>query len=272
MKIEHLLVQGSGKMNEDALFTGERRFGVFDGATSFNGFADEFGRTGGHLASTIANAVFEKSTRSLAETAAIANEKIGEIMAMAGINRKVKEDLWCSTMAVVEIADDAKSFSWAQMTDSLILVINRDGTHRLLVADYDHDLETSMKWKELADQGVTNLKEVLHDQFVKVRRASNVAYGVLNGEPEAMKFLNIGEESLESVAHILVFTDGFIPPKEDPSAPDDFDAVVRAFQSGGLEAVKSYVRELEDGDPGCVKMPRYKKSDDIAAIAISFVD
>jgi hypothetical protein len=48
----------------------------------------------------------------------------------------------------------------------------------------------------------------------------------------------------------------------------------RAFpvrtRPGGLKRGRDYIRELEESDPNCWKYPRHKKSDDIAAIAISF--
>ena len=69
---------------------------------------------------------------------------------------------------------------------------------------------------------------------------------------------------------MLVFTDGLIIPKEDPHAVDDFSTTVKLFQEGGLQKVRDYIRQVENTDPNCWKYPRYKKSDDIAALAISF--
>jgi hypothetical protein len=59
-----------------------------------------------------------------------------------------------------------------------------------------------------------------------------------------------------------------IPPKEDPSAPDDLSGLVHWYLEGGLSNVRDRIREIEASDPNCWKYPRYKKSDDIAAIAI----
>jgi hypothetical protein len=82
------------------------------------------------------------------------------------------------------------------------------------------------------------------------------------------KFVKSGVVSLERVKHILLFTDGLIPPKKDPKAKDNFDEFVQTFLKEGLEAVKNKIRTKEKTDPSCREYPRYKQHDDIAAIAV----
>ncbi len=271
MRIDHLIDQGVGKMNEDAIFLGERRFGVFDGASSLDGYTDEQGRTGGFLAANIAQATFATSAAGIVETALEANRRIAEAMAANGIAVARKENTWCSTMAVVELDPDQGKFEWVQLADSLILVIRKDRTHTVLIEDdFHHDRRLMVRWKEMADAGVEDIRSRLQDDLIELRRAANVNYGVLNGDPDAGKFLRTGSGSLQDVAYILIFSDGMIPPKQDPLATDNFSTLVEIFLKGGLSDVRDHIRAIENSDPGCRKYPRYKKSDDIAAIALGF--
>jgi hypothetical protein len=270
MHLDHLLEKGVGKMNEDAIFLGGNRFGVFDGASSLDGYVDEEGRTGGYLAANIVRDTFEKSNGLLRETALTANRKIAEAMAAKGIDINRKENSWCSTLAVVEIDLAKKEFELVQIADSLIVVIGKDGAARALVQDYDHDQSVMAQWKELADNHTDDIRSKLQDRMVELRRTANVAYGVLNGDLNAENFLRTGRESLESARNILLFSDGLTIPKKDPRADDDLSLIAELFLAGGLKRIRDYIREIEESDPNCWKYPRYKKSDDIAAIAISF--
>lgn len=264
-----MLDKGVSKMNEDAVFIGEKRFGVFDGASSLDDYTDEQDRTGGYLAANIAKETFERSNAGLAETAMEANRKIGEAMAAKNIDIDRKESTWCSTMAVVDIDATDKKFEWAQIADALILVIKKDGAFQTLIKDdYEHDRGVMALWKQMAEAHVDDIRSKVQDNVVELRRTANEKYGVLNGDPNAANFLRTGSGSLEDVAYILLFTDGLIPPKEDPAAPDDFSDVVRWYLEGGLSNVRDHIREIEESDPNCWKYPRYKKSDDIGAIAI----
>ena len=271
MRIDHLLDKGIGMMNEDAIVVTGGRFGVFDGASSVNSYVDEQGRTGGYLASNIAKATFKTSASGLVETSLEANRRIGAAMAAKNIDTAQKENTWCTTMAAVDVDIANREFEWAQIADSIILVINMDGTHQGLIRDdYDHDRELMLRWKEMADRRVDDIRSRLQSEIVELRRNANVKYGVLNGDPNAEKFLRTGSYLLEYVAHVLIFTDGMIPPKKDPTAADDFSPIVKLFLEGGLPRIRDWIREIENGDPNCWEFPRYKKSDDIAAIAVSF--
>ncbi len=262
--------KGSGELNEDAFMHHGMRAAVFDGAGSLVPFRDKDGRTGGYLAGRIACSIFEESTDSLVDTAVRANSKIAEEMQHAGVDTNTKEHLWSTAFAAIEVDLERQEFSWAQIADSLILVMYEDGSHKMLIDNYDHDKGVLTQWKELAQQGVTNIRQELNEKLIALRRTANVQYGVLNGDPAARSRIRQGKESLQSVANILLFTDGMILPKEDPRVDDVFDHMAALFKEGGLERIKQYVRQIEETDPDCTRYPRYKKGDDITAIAISF--
>ena len=259
--------KGSGRLNEDAYFLGNRICGVFDGSTALNGAIYEDGLTGGYFASKLACDVFRANNAPLLKLTDRANREILDAMQSKGVNLARKENLWCTSFAVVRIDNDA--FEWVQSGDSLILAIDRNHRYRVLVPDTAHDTETLCMWREMAERGTPNIFESLKEQLVAVRRRMNVTYGVLNGEPQALDFISQGREPLEDIEHILLFTDGLFIPKEDPREDQCFDLLVERFLDGGLEAVYRYVHDLQDADPLCHKYPRFKPHDDVAAVAIS---
>jgi hypothetical protein len=271
MKTDTLYDKGVGQINEDALLLTDSVFGVFDGTSSLEPYQNEEGKTGAAIVSSIARDIFScilGDTKSLVEFAREANDAIGNAMRKKGIDTSRKTALWATTGAVVKLNDD--TFDWLQIGDSLILTISHDRSFRLLIDDYDHDLETMIMWQELVSRQTENIRSVLNEQLLSLRNKMNVDYGTLDGEKEMEGFLKHGVVALDEVAHIIIFTDGLFIPKEDPRQPDDFKTFVDLFLDGGLKQVHSYVRKQETSDPKCWRYPRFKQHDDIAAIALSF--
>ncbi|HEX9722374.1 MAG TPA: protein phosphatase 2C domain-containing protein [Candidatus Paceibacterota bacterium] len=267
MKVEYVFDEGSSK--EDTYFIKEPVFGVFDGFNSLVGaFVDKDGRTGGFIASSIAKETFAENGGGLQDLAVKANQRIKEAMLSSSIAIDDKARLWGTAFAAIRVKEN--SFEWVQISDCLILVVHRDGSYRLLVEDYDHDWEVLSVWKKFADEKRENIRELVAQDVINLRRKVNRAHGALTGEEEALAFLKSGEEKLENVSDIILLTDGLILPKEDPEQKDDWETFVGLFQKGKLKAVRKYVRDVEESDPKCWKYPRYKTHDDITAIAISF--
>lgn len=266
MKIDVVIDDGSSK--EDACLVKDNLCGVFDGFDSLVKFKDRDGRKGGLVAALAAKEVFSKNKGALTGLALEANQKIRDFMSNYGVDVKRKINVWGTGFAVVRIKDS--SFEWAQIADSLILVVYKDGSFKLLVTDYDHDKEVLGLWKKFALEKRENIRALIEDSLTVLRNTMNIEYGCLNGDEKAVGFMRSGEESLDNVSHILLFTDGIFIPKEDPSRGDDWAEFVKLFLAGGLENVKNYVRDLEKNDPKCWTYPRYKQYDDITAISISF--
>jgi hypothetical protein len=266
-KVDWLYKKGSGTLNEDAYFLGDQMVGVFDGATALNGRMYEDGKTGGYLASHLARDTFRAGDAPLLKLTHRANRRIFEAMQQRGVDLRYKENLWCTSLAVVRVATD--HFEWVQSGDSLILTIGDDHTYQVLVPDHCHDLETLCMWRDMAACGTPAIFESLKEQIIAVRRRVNVSYGALNGESEALDFISRGRRQLEGIRHILLFTDGLFIPQENPENGHRFDTLVERFLDGGLQAVYRYVYELQISDPLCHRYPRFKPHDDIAAVAIS---
>lgn len=297
MKTETILETGSGECNEDFLVLQNNLFGVFDGATSLDDRRFAGGKTGGLIASETAGSIFAKNHYPLTQLAMDANRAIRERMICNGVDCTRKEDLWSTSAAVVRIKRN--TLEWVQTGDSFILLIYQDGSFKVLVEKEDHDFDTLCLWKKEAKKrsappdrasapsGTTGTKkrtpgasagngwerivlsEALRNQIRKTRAGMNLRYGVLNGEEQAGRFLHHGCESLHGIRDILLFTDGMSIPKQDPNRTKEFKALVDGYLAVGLTGLRDRIRAMEKADPQCIRYPRFKCHDDIAAIAIT---
>lgn len=267
--IQKIYSKGSRKFNEDELLIKNNIFAVFDGASSLVEFVDKEGKTGGKLAATITKQVFSKNNRPLKELAILANNRIWDYMKSEGVNEHQREALWSTSAAVIRLKEDEVKFF--QIGDCLVLIIYQDGSYRLLTEYKDHDLETMILWKELADKKVKDIRDKLKSQIIKVRREANITYGCLNGEEEAIRFFVLGKIKLSNIKSLILFTDGLFIPKENPHDPENWNLFVKTYQKAGLRGLLNYVRSIEKDDPNCWKYPRFKKHDDVAAIGIDFL-
>ena len=252
-------------MNEDQFLIGNSVFGVFDGATSLQKYVDEQGRTGGFLASHITKGIFAKENASLADLAQSANQSLAQHMREQNIDISDKVNLWATSIAAVSLHETY--FKWITISDSVIIALYEDGTHKMIGDYIDHDIET-LRLKKM-HAGHANIWTMIDQAILDDRRKMNIEYGVLDGEPEAVEFLQIGEESLECVTDIIISTDGLFIPVEEPGM-EDWNAFVNLYRQGGLRSIYTEVREREKSDPNMVKYTRFKMHDDIAAISLSF--
>lgn len=268
MRVSYFSEQGAGEMNEDSVLIDKNIFGVFDGATSIVKDGQENLKTGGLIASETARDTFKENDRPLHELAIKATHNLRYKMFDYGVHVSDKERVWCTTAAVVRVFGN--SFEWLQISDSNILVLYKDGSYKLMVNEMDHDEEILLEWKYLAEKGEENIPEKLFSSFVELRNKMNVDYGAISGDDDVKNFIKEGKESLDNVSDIIIFTDGFFIPKQDPREAYDVEKIVELYKRGRLEAVKDYVRTLENQDPDCRKFPRVNPHDDATAIAISF--
>ncbi|HKK91115.1 MAG TPA: hypothetical protein VJ936_06930, partial [Desulfobacteraceae bacterium] len=270
MKCETILEKGSSSLNEDNLIVNGNLFGVFDGATSLDKTLFEKGKTGGFLASFAARSVFKTNHFPLVKLADGANQAIYSRMLHHDVDLTQKENLWSTSAAVIRIQN--RTLEWVQTGDAYIILIFHDNTHKVLVEQADHDYETLCLWKARGKNGPSGTDTRLVDQIRKKRAEMNRTYGVLNGDPQAMDFLNHGRESLDQVKTVLLFTDGLSIPAEKPEKKKNFASLVTLYQHLGLAGLKNRIRQMENRDPECCVYPRFKTHDDIAAIAIENVD
>ncbi len=268
MNVETILDQGSGLVNEDSLLEASPVFGVFDGASGMEPYMSDDGKTGALIASSTAVDVFSTREKPLTDLVIEANDLIRKKMEVAKIDQSRKTSLWATSGVAIRVGDAA--FEWVQVGDCFGLIISKTGSWSILSPNDNHDLETLIMWQGYAKEEREDIRSLLHDQLVRVRNKSNIDFGSLNGDSAVSNFLRHGTLSLSDAAHILLFSDGMLLPKEDPRSPDDFEKLVQLYLQGGLKNVRDYVRNVEGNDPQCWKYPRLKQYDDIGAIALSF--
>jgi len=263
MKVEHILEQGSGARNEDYLIMDHNIFGVFDGATSLTDVCYEEGKSGGCMASSIAGQVFLRNHHPLVKLGTEANDSIRTRMEHCRINLSQRCGLWSTSAAVVRLKDD--EIEWFQTGDAQVVFIDRDCGYKVAARREDHDYPTLNMIRE---------KGRFHPEVQRmvetVRQGMNRNYGVLNGEPEAEDFFRTGVEPCRNIKTVLLFTDGLDVPCPDPKKYKDFSCLVNLACERGLDGLRDHVRSQEAADPDMKRYPRFKKHDDIAAIAIHF--
>jgi serine/threonine protein phosphatase PrpC len=264
---ESLLERGSGPLNEDALAIGRDVCIVCDGATSLASSPAPESLSGGRYAANLTIDAFIDSTGlTLEERACLANKKIAEGMSACGIDQADRARLWSTSFAAVQVS--GHTLHWCQSGDCTILLLYRDGSSRRVTPLPGQDSEVLARWQQLGGAKETTIHQLLGEQIAAVRRKMNRTFGSLNGEPEAMEFLACGTEDIEPVAEIILFTDGLFPPSPDPHSPFDENKFISLYRSGGLRGVREVIRNIQRGDPGCFRYPRFKLHDDIAAVSL----
>ncbi|GAB6112333.1 protein phosphatase 2C domain-containing protein [Desulfomicrobium salsuginis] len=263
MHIEHILEQGSGPRNEDCLIMDGSIFGVFDGATSLDGACFGDGESGGFMASTIAGRTFLRNHQPLLRLGVEANDAIRGGMESRRVDVSRRRSLWSTSAAVVRLRDGV--VEWFQTGDCQVVFMDGDGGFRLPAAREDHDYPTLCTIRERG-----RFHPEVQALIETVREGMNRDYGVLNGEREAVGFFRAGAEPVGGVKSVLLFTDGLDVPCTSPARRKDYSCLVGMARELGLQGLRDHVRGREAADPDIELYPRFKKHDDIAAIAIHF--
>jgi len=262
-----LLEQGSGVENEDSLSTANGVYIVCDGATSLAGKRRTMPVSGGKQAALLTAQAFSTNQGSLIDMAMTANQEISEAMRVSGLDFTDRSSLWSTSFAALRFRKE--NLEWAQSGDCSIILLYDDGTSKMVTKLPGHDTDTLKKWQQIGTTAGASIHEVLARDISAVRKKMNREYGVLNGEPEALSFIDGGVERTERVTDILLFSDGFWLPSQDPAQPLDHEALAKMYRSGGLSTIRDYIRFIQKKDVNCVLYPRFKKHDDMSVIALS---
>ncbi len=267
---ETLLEKGSGSLNEDALVATNQICVVCDGATSLleaKSRNKQSASSGGQRAAAITASVFsDNPTEDLLVSARRANSLIRKAMLDVQVDLSCREQLWSTSFVAVQRRNGL--INWCQIGDCALLLVHADGTSRLLTDLPNQDKEVLKIWQQIGAEAEGTIHQELAGEIASVRRTMNQKFGSLNGEDEAMDFLSWGRLEDNQVTDILLFSDGLFPPSADPGAPLDKDNFLQLYRGGGLQNVRNHVRSLQCQDPRCHRYPRFKKFDDISAIAL----
>jgi serine/threonine protein phosphatase PrpC len=282
MLIENLSIKGSSPFNEDAQVADFQRnvFAVIDGATSLTPYMSAEGFTGGYLASRLVASTIERlldggDIMPLPDMLLEANRVLRSEMQKAGIDADQKEQLWSAGAVVIRISPDG--IEYAQSGDCMLVAVYQDGTIRVVTRDQlaHVDRETYRLWAEGAAKGLTTrdqLWDCVKPQIVDGRQSANTpaGYGVLNGDPEAARYLEFGRINRINLKSLLLMSDGIYVPKRAGETPFDAVEAARRIQQSNLHDYMKDIIGIEESDPDCLVFPRVKKSDDKTAVWIEF--
>ncbi|WGG46375.1 protein phosphatase 2C domain-containing protein [Rossellomorea sp. DA94] len=281
MKLHHITIKGDGPLNEDALIfnEGQSLFGVADGVSSLVPFTSKEHLTGGYIASqTVKDALesIESGDQSLYEALTRTNERLHMKMTDYQIDGNRKEHLWGTALATVRVGDSGIEF--IQTGDCMILAVYESGEVRPLTRlQVEHLEETAIEmWRECIRRGFRKKDEIMphvKEQLIANRQLSNAegGYGVLNGEPEAVKYFEYGKINKVGLSHLILLTDGlFLPAESIPEGEPYWEFTACSILEKGIEKYAADLIDLEESDPECITYPRFKKSDDKAGIVMDF--
>lgn len=121
---------------------------------------------------------------------------------------KNKNGLFAATAAMAHIKNNV--LEWAQICDSGIMVINKDGKIRLKQDSY----EQLFNWPNDIKKYDTDLRILIFRSLIRNAVDKNnkaIGYGIITGEPEVNYYLKSGKLKLSPGDCVFLYTDGFTP-------------------------------------------------------------
>lgn len=308
ISFETLLDQGSCPPMEDALFAAcpvadWRRpkdnyfglFSVFDGGPSLELEEEKPLEYLSDNKKTLGQEAIDIATRVMSEY--LGNQRLlcpdicvqtinAEIHQYAYRHREIPEAILphlATTAAVVDIDFENNAAHWCWCGNSPVIFVRRGhrGETVIRYSSMHYDREFLKIWKEINFQKKKNgqgrkfFKELLkpfEGKIKKLKEKINVEYGLLNGDRAADKFIfrsGFDPKPLDNIEHIILCTDGFLPPQENPGRGRAVEELVKVYLKSGLKGVYENTRHKEAQDPDCQKYTHFRRNDDIAAIAIN---
>lgn len=301
MKINTVYRKGSREVNEDTIVVNEAEdiYAVIDGATGLGGLP-------GALASGIVGAELEKpAPLPLFEIMAEANKGLRLAVEKAykdqgaalSLDQIPKHERSSCSVAAIKLhrnqAGKAISLEYVFAGDCMIFLQHKDSSIRQITYDHvdrlDEEAIAIMRsyWEKefrTRDIKATSIEELkrLHERFKS--RIKNLlqnnrhklnspdGYGIIDGDEQAIGFMEYGRIPLIAVEGILLLSDGLKlhPHREEKTATNTWLKAANMAFSSGLEELERHILEIEDSDPACIYYPRLKQHDDKSGILISF--
>lgn len=219
-------------------------FAVLDGVTPVHAYKDEYGHNGAYIAANLFKKSFEKSVPDmrLVDIITSTNRRLRELMMQAGADLMVLHELWSTCIAAVQIRGN--SVHYAQLGDSMIVAVNRDGRISTISENRLHGISQRAKLaRELARKEGALMPDESHYDIPLHRNQGNRwmanhpdGYGVANGMVEIGIHLQSGVLPAEELRHLLLITDGLFHPELELE-----DACARIIELG----FEKYVDEVE---------------------------
>lgn len=272
-------------MNEDHLVVAHNLYAVIDGATQRKGKNIGDLTTGAYLA--------EYLHRSLTHIAQDSQYQDTEAaLLLAGVNRAFGEKMQqeqpelieqgfafgpAAAIALIKMHDDG-TYSYAHAGDCAIVEFGTHGDvfqcppeakpYHLEGARADH-LRQVTKEKGITYDEAWELREV-QDKYDEYKRAINVEWPIVTGDPRLENVMFVGRRSLDDVSALVLMTDGmFLPGADDLQGAE---MAARQMLEHGVSAYGMSLKNIYDDDPAREKYMRFKHQDDASAMLLQFKD
>ena len=161
-----------------------------------------------------------------------------------------------------------------RLGDSCLLVEKNDGQHHLDVSSPNNEFDDwlTQAAKMMRAQGERDIKkmvEAFRPELIASRLARNTpdGYGILEARSVVLDYAEY--RGLGEARSILLCTDGFYRAVDHYHQLSPQQLVQRCKLEGGAASILRQLREIEAGDPDCVKYARFKPADDATAVMLS---
>ncbi|WP_085522291.1 protein phosphatase 2C domain-containing protein [Tuberibacillus sp. Marseille-P3662] len=276
--------QGVGQDNEDAYVVNHAmgRYAVIDGATGVEGL-------GGKVAAdVIKNTLKEDAAPTLLDTVIKGNRGI-KAATEEHFNQKLaniaKEYRTSCGMIAVEFDDSRSRMSYVHAGDCMLILQYKNSDIRVVTYDQIAKLDSTTinqftqsieamtaHGEPLTDDLLKRAKQTIKPTLIQNRRQTNTSdgYGILDGTDDFINYIEYGTIPLINVQSILMLSDGLQLPTHKTAGQNSWLETGRYGLAHGLDALKDYITELENGDPFCTAYPRIKKADDKTGMLLDF--
>lgn len=291
LKIEACTVANSeGKPNEDA-YTIVRHddclwIGMFDGTTSLKiipALGDQSGaRFASHfLKDAMAKNINDSDLEPKDLLTKLNSLLLDQAIKLGGTLSDTHSLPAClTTIAKLDFKNNLLKF--AHIGDTYGIGNNSDGSTFIFTDDknnkFDQEMFDLMK-KISIEKGITirqarqgdELKKTLYQMFIRRNNNPNgFGSGLVNGDPNAVQYIQSGQFSLDSIQSILIATDGFEIMGKNQNNSTFRQNIFKIINQNGLPGFIKLKKKSEDLDPDW-NYPRYKHSDDASAVYVTLV-
>jgi hypothetical protein len=194
-----------------------------------------------------------------------------------------------ATVVKLDLVNHKASF--AHVGDTALYVFHTDGRVSQVTADQmgqhdDRAVQAALTVK--AESNAPHLVDVVkHERVTTINKRNGIYHnyvdttgapdttigvGVINGLPQIETYIQTGMIDLDTVAGLVVCSDGFPLPalwNETPEQTEQRLGIMRdlLFREG-IENYFAYLRSIEASDPTLDKYPRFKCQDDTSGVFV----
>ena len=255
MHIAMLYDQGSAREQEDRYVIREQLFGIADGVSapyeSYESIRRFEGKTGGQIAAEIVCKILERPSISLRSLILQANHKIRQMQEVTGLSIKYADQLAGTTVAAVRLGDVIEI---VQIGDAIVAWRLKDGRveatrnqqflhDRELLAIFMETMKSSHGNREEAWKHYLPISKEYRQRDANTTHPS--AYGILNGQPQAERFITYQEFPKAGISTIILCSDGLVSFEDTESPTVLAQTMFGAYDTGGLQTMYESKRAKE---------------------------